>query len=72
MEIPEQLNDDCNILLNEIDCNHRTNKNVNEVIREQATLIKTSNFNNNYQGCPPINIEFMDLTYTVPVGKNGE
>lgn len=23
-------------------------------------------------GCPPIDIEFIDLTYTVPVGRNGK
>lgn len=25
-----------------------------------------------YQGCTPIDIEFVDLTYTVPVGRNGQ
>lgn len=24
------------------------------------------------QGCPPIDIEFIDLTYTVPVGRSGK
>ncbi len=33
--------------------------------------IPKPNLKSGYERCPSIDIEFIDLTYTVPVGRNG-
>lgn len=45
--------------------------NSNDMDQHESFITKSKA--NGYQGCPlPIDIEFVDLTYTVPIGRNGQ
>lgn len=47
-------------------------KGCEDILDQQTSLIQKSNLDSLHQRCPPIDIEFVDLTYTVPISKNGE
>ena len=43
-----------------------------EELKQKSYLISNNLGCDNRGKCPPIDIEFVDLTYTVPIGRHGK